>query len=117
MQAYGAEDHSYVHSGIHPLVSLDLHHHVLVHLFQIPERFGYQVLVLAIKESCGLLNQIGVLVVSSKISLKQQDFMSTFPLYNWKDLCLHKDNVFIGFDIVAGRCSLQLSGGLRFFQK
>ena len=69
MQAYGAEDHSYVHSGIHPLVSLDLHHHVLVHMFQIPERFGYQVLVLAIKESCGLLNQIGVLVVSSKISL------------------------------------------------
>ena len=102
MQAYGAEDHSYVHSGIHPLVSLDLHHHVLVHMFQIPERFGYQVLVLAIKESCGLLNQIGVLVVSSKISLKQQDFISTFPLYNWKDLCLHKDNVFIGFDIVAG---------------
>ena len=79
MQAYGAEDHSYVHTCIHPLVSLELHQPVLVHLFQIPERFGYQVLVSAIKETWGLLNQIGVLVVSSKISLKQQDFISTFP--------------------------------------
>ena len=28
--------------------------------------------------------------------------MFTFPLYNWKVSCFHKDDVFIGFDIVAG---------------
>ena len=47
MQTCGAEGHSSVQPGIHPQVSLDFLHHVLVHLFQIPDWFGYQALSLS----------------------------------------------------------------------
>ena len=46
------------------------------------------------KYSFGLLNQIGFLVVFGKALLKTLGLCI--------DLCLHKEDVFIRFDIVAG---------------
>ena len=75
IQLSGAEVHSSVQPSIDLQVSLDFLHHVLVHLFQIPEWFGCQVLSLSHQRLLWLLNQIGFLVIFSKLSLSQQDFL------------------------------------------
>ena len=55
-----------------------------------------------IKDSFGLLNQIGFLVVFGEALLKTTGLCVNLSSYNQKVLCLHKEDVFIRFDIVAG---------------
>ena len=55
-----------------------------------------------IKDSFGLLNQIGFLVVFGEALLKTIGLCVNLSSYNQKVLCLHKEDVIIRFDIVAG---------------
>ncbi len=54
-----------------------------------------------IKDSFGLLNQIGFLVVFGEALLKTTELCVYLSSYNRKVLCLHKEDVIIQFDIVA----------------
>ena len=56
----------------------------------------------SIKDSFGLLNQISFLVVFGEALLKTTGLCVDLSSYNRKILCLHKEDVFIRFDIVAG---------------
>ena len=55
-----------------------------------------------IKDSLGLLNQIGFLVVFGEVLLKTTGLCVNLSSYNKKVLCLHTEDIFIRFDIVAG---------------
>ena len=55
-----------------------------------------------IKDSFGLLNQIGFLVVFGEALLKTIGLCVDLSSYNRKVLCLHKEDVIIKFDIFAG---------------
>ena len=54
------------------------------------------------KDSFGLLNQIGFLVMFGEALLKSKGLCVDLSSYNQKVLCLHKEDVFIWFDIIAG---------------
>jgi len=54
------------------------------------------------KDSFGVLNKIGFLVMFGKSLLKTIGLCDDFSSYNWKVLCLHKEDVIIRFNIVAG---------------
>ena len=54
-----------------------------------------------IKDSFGLLNQIGFLIVFGEALLKTIGFCVSLSSYNWKILFLLKEDNFIIFNIVA----------------
>ena len=55
-----------------------------------------------IKDSFGLLNQVGFLVVLGKALPKTTGLCVDLSSLNWKVFCLHKEDVIIKVDIVAG---------------
>ena len=55
-----------------------------------------------IKDSFGLLNQVGFLVMLGKALPKTMGLCVDLSSLNQKVLCLHKKDVIIKFDIVAG---------------
>ena len=73
------------------------------YLFQIPVFVWISgFLFKPIKDSFGLLNQVGFLVVFGKALLKTTGLCVNLSSLNRKVLCLHKEDVIIKFDIVAG---------------
>ena len=73
------------------------------YLFQIPVFVWISgFLFKPIKDSFGLLNQVGFLVVLGEALLKTTGLCVDLSSLNRKVLCLHKEDVFIKFDIVAG---------------
>ena len=55
-----------------------------------------------IKDSFGLLNQIGFLVMFGEALLKTIGLCVNLSSYNWKVLCLLKEDILIRFNIVVG---------------
>ena len=93
------------HTSLHPVSSPGVFgfHHVPCYLFQIPVFVWISgFLFKPIKDSFGLLNQVGFLVMLGKALPKTMGLCVDLSSLNRKVLCLHKEDVFIWFDIVAG---------------
>ena len=101
MQLHGAE----VHTPVHPASTLGvfgLYSHVLVSVSDTSFVWISGFMFKPSKDSFGLLNQIGFLVVFGETLLKIIGLCVNLSSYNWKILCLHKEDVIIEFYIVAG---------------
>ena len=100
MQCCGSE----VHMSVHPASTLGVfgfHGHVLVSVSDTSFVWISGFVFKPIKDSFGLLNQIGFLVVFGEALLKTTRLCVNLSSFNWKVLCLHKEDVIIKFDIVA----------------
>ena len=97
----GAEVHTSVHPASTPGV-FGFHCHVLVSVSDTGMGWISGFMFKPIKDSLGLLNQIGFLVMFGEALLKTTGLCVDLSSYNQKVLCLHKEDVLIRFDIVAG---------------
>ena len=101
MQLLGAE----VHTSVHPVSTLGVfgfQGHVLISVLDTSFVWISGFVFKPIKDSFGLLNQIGFLVMFGEALPKTTGLCVNLSSYNRKVLCLHKEDVFIRFDIVAG---------------
>ena len=101
MQLRGAE----VYMSVHPASTLGVfgfHGYVLVSVSDTSFIWILGFIFKPIKDSFGLLNQIGFLIMFGEALLKTIGLCVNLSSYNWKVLCLHKEDVFIMFDILVG---------------
>ena len=101
MQLLSTEAHTSVHPAS-PSIVFGFHCHALVSVSDTSVCLDIRLLFKPIKDSFGLLNQIGFLVVFGEALLKTIGLCVYLSSYNWKVLFLHKEDVIIKFDIVAG---------------
>ena len=101
MQLHGAE----VYTSVHPASTLGVFRfigHVLACVSNTSFVWILGFIFKQIKDSFGLLNQIGFLIVFGEALLKTIGFCVSLSSYNWKVLFLLKEENFIMFNIVAG---------------
>ena len=101
MQLHGAE----VYTSVHPASTLGVfgfHGHVLACVSNTSFVWILGFIFKPIKDSFGLLNQIGFLIVFGEALLKTIGLCIDLSSYNRKVLCLYKENVIMGFNIFAG---------------
>ena len=101
MQLRGAEVHTPAHPASTPSV-FGFYGHVLVSVSDTSFVWISGFMFKPSKDSFGLLNQIGFLVVFGEALLKTIGLCVDLSSYNRKVLCLFKEDVLIKFDIVAG---------------
>ena len=101
MQLRGAEVHTSVYQASTQGV-FGFHGHVLVSVSHTSFVWISGFVFKLIKDSFGLLNQIGFLVAFREALLKTIGLSVNLSSYNRKVLCLHKEDVIIEFYIVAG---------------
>ena len=101
MQLRGAE----VYMSVHPASTLGVfgfHGYVLVSVSDTSFIWILGFIFKPIKDSFGLLNQIGFLIVFGEALLKTIGLCVNLSSYNSKVLCLLKEDILLRFNIVAG---------------
>ena len=105
MQLYGAEVYTSVHQAS-TLGVFGFHGQVLVSVSDTSVVWILGFVFKPIKDSFGMLHQIGFLVVFGEALFKTIGLCVDLSSYNQKVLCQLKEDILIRFDIVAGSDAL-----------